>query len=86
MQLSMRWAERCKRAFGGRAAAGRALFGIVQGGDDRGLRAESAAALTAIGFDGYAIGGLAVGEPQEMMFDDDRDATCRSCRPTGRAT
>src|SRR5262249_17379674 len=62
MRLSLRWAERCKRAFEG-VAAGRALFGIVQGGDDQALRAESARALTGIGFDGYAIGGLAVGEP-----------------------
>jgi len=67
MQLSLRWAERCKRAFGG-AAAGRALFGIVQGGDDQKLRTESVRALTGIGFDGYAIGGLAVGESQEVML------------------
>jgi queuine tRNA-ribosyltransferase len=68
MTLSLRWAERCKRAFGG-AAAGRALFGIVQGGDDQTLRQESARALTDIGFDGYAIGGLAVGEPQSVMLE-----------------
>jgi len=68
MQLSLRWAERCKRAFE-RAPPGRALFGIVQGGDDKDLRETSARALTAIGFPGYAIGGLAVGEPQEVMFD-----------------
>jgi queuine tRNA-ribosyltransferase len=67
MRLSLRWAERCKRAFEG-AGPGRALFGIVQGGDDAGLRLESARALTAIGFPGYAIGGLAVGEPQEVML------------------
>jgi len=67
MQLSLRWAERCKRAFEG-APAGRALFGIVQGGDDRELREASAAALAAIGFDGYALGGLAVGETQEVML------------------
>jgi queuine tRNA-ribosyltransferase len=66
MKLSLRWAERCKSAFA--ATPGRALFGIVQGGDDRGLRAESARGLVDIGFDGYAIGGLAVGEPQEVMF------------------
>src|ERR1700739_3824414 len=59
MQLSLRWAERCKRAFEN-AAPGRALFGIVQGGDDQHLREESVRALTALGFDGYAIGGLAV--------------------------
>jgi queuine tRNA-ribosyltransferase len=67
MQLSLRWAERCKRAFEG-AASGRALFGIVQGGDDLALRLQSARALVDIGFQGYAIGGLAVGEPQEVML------------------
>jgi queuine tRNA-ribosyltransferase len=66
MQLSLRWAERCKRAFD--HARGRALFGIVQGGDIPGLRIESARALADIGFDGYAIGGLAVGEPQQVML------------------
>jgi queuine tRNA-ribosyltransferase len=68
MDLSLRWAERSKRAFEGRAQEGYALFGIVQGGDDMALRAQSAAALTDIGFHGYAIGGLAVGEPQEVML------------------
>ena len=68
MKLSLRWAERCKRAFEG-AAPGRALFGIVQGGDDPALRLQSARALVDIGFAGYAIGGLAVGEPQEVMFE-----------------
>jgi queuine tRNA-ribosyltransferase len=67
MTLSLRWAERCKRAFEA-APAGRALFGIAQGGDDQGLREASMRALTGIGFDGYAIGGLAVGEPQETML------------------
>jgi queuine tRNA-ribosyltransferase len=67
MHLSLRWAERCKRAFE-RAPEGRALFGIVQGGDDPALRTESARALTGIGFHGYAIGGLAVGEPQDVML------------------
>jgi queuine tRNA-ribosyltransferase len=67
MQLSLRWAERCKRAFAG-APAGRALFAIVQGGDDKRLRLESARALVDMGFDGYAIGGLAVGEPQDVML------------------
>jgi queuine tRNA-ribosyltransferase len=66
-ELSLRWAERCKRAFEG-AASGRALFGIVQGGDDKQLRAESARALIDLGFDGYAIGGLAVGESQDVML------------------
>ncbi|MFN0022644.1 MAG: tRNA guanosine(34) transglycosylase Tgt, partial [Parvularculaceae bacterium] len=67
MRLSLRWAERCKRAFEG-AASGRALFGIMQGGDSLPLRQESARALVDIGFHGYAIGGLAVGEPQPMML------------------
>ena len=67
MRLSLRWAERSKAAFG--RPEGRALFGIVQGGDDAALRVESAKALAAIGFDGYAIGGLAVGEPQDVMLN-----------------
>ncbi|WP_417581587.1 tRNA guanosine(34) transglycosylase Tgt [Pelagibacterium sp.] len=66
MALSIRWAERSKRAFDN--AKGRALFGIVQGGDNSELRSRSAAGLIDIGFDGYAVGGLAVGEPQEVMF------------------
>ena len=67
MRLSLRWAARAKRAFEG-AAPGRALFGIVQGGDDAALRTASARALVDIGFPGYAIGGLAVGEPQAVML------------------
>lgn len=66
MRLSMRWAQRSRDAFGDRP--GHALFGIMQGGVTRELREESAEALKAIGFDGYAIGGLAVGEGQEAMF------------------
>jgi queuine tRNA-ribosyltransferase len=66
MRLSMRWAARSREAFGDRP--GHALFGIVQGGVTRELREESAEALKGIGFDGYAIGGLAVGEGQEAMF------------------
>ena len=66
MRLSMRWALRSREAFGDRP--GHALFGIAQGGVTRDLREESAAALRVIGFDGYAIGGLAVGEGQEAMF------------------
>jgi queuine tRNA-ribosyltransferase len=66
MRLSMRWAARSKEAFGDRP--GHALFGIMQGGVNQELREESAQALTEIGFDGYAIGGLAVGEGQEAMF------------------
>ena len=67
MRLSMRWAARSKDAFGDRP--GHALFGIMQGGLEQDLREESAKALTEIGFDGYAVGGLAVGEGQEAMFD-----------------
>jgi queuine tRNA-ribosyltransferase len=67
MLLSLRWAERCKRAFEG-APDGYMTFGIVQGGDIAELRRESARALVDIGFHGYAIGGLAVGEPQAVML------------------
>jgi queuine tRNA-ribosyltransferase len=66
MRLSLAWAERSKRAFGNQP--GRALFGIVQGGAVERLRVESAQKLIAMGFDGYAIGGLAVGEPQATML------------------
>jgi queuine tRNA-ribosyltransferase len=67
LALSMRWAKRSKEAFG--EQPGRACFGIVQGGVFAPLRARSAEALQDIGFDGYAIGGLAVGEGQTAMFD-----------------
>ena len=66
MRLSMRWARRSRDAFGDRP--GHALFGIQQGSVFPDQRAESAEALRAIGFDGYAVGGLAVGEGQEAMF------------------
>ncbi|MBV8593823.1 MAG: tRNA guanosine(34) transglycosylase Tgt [Caulobacteraceae bacterium] len=66
MRLSLRWGERSKAAFG--RLPGRAVFGIVQGGVEADLRAKSARALVEIGFDGYAIGGLAVGEPQAEML------------------
>ncbi|WP_372572515.1 tRNA guanosine(34) transglycosylase Tgt [Ruegeria jejuensis] len=66
MRLSMRWAQRSRDAFGDRP--GHALFGIQQGGLEQDFREESAAALREIGFDGYAVGGLAVGEGQEAMF------------------
>ncbi|HEY6814613.1 MAG TPA: tRNA guanosine(34) transglycosylase Tgt [Croceibacterium sp.] len=70
MEMSMRWARRSRDAFdaGGEHAEAAALFGIQQGALDRELRLGSAQALTEIGFDGYAIGGLAVGEGQEAMF------------------
>ena len=67
MELSMRWAARSKAAFGDRP--GHALFGIQQGGLEQDLRGESAEKLIEIGFDGYAVGGLAVGEGQEAMFE-----------------
>ena len=67
MRLSMRWAQRSRDAFGDRP--GHALFGIMQGGVSQPLRAESASKLNEIGFDGYAIGGLAVGEGQAAMFE-----------------
>lgn len=67
MELSLRWAERSKTAFGGQP--GHALFGIVQGGVYRDLRTRSARVLSDTGFDGYAVGGLAVGEGQTLMLD-----------------
>jgi queuine tRNA-ribosyltransferase len=66
MRLSLHWAERCRRAFGDQP--GKALFGIVQGGAVERLRAESARELVGLDLKGYAIGGLAVGEPQEVML------------------
>jgi queuine tRNA-ribosyltransferase len=71
---SLDWARRCLAAFArcrdaGLASAGQALFGIVQGGTDGELRKRSADALVAMDFPGYAVGGLAVGEPQEVMLD-----------------
>jgi queuine tRNA-ribosyltransferase len=67
MEMSVRWAERCKVAFGNQP--GKAMFGIVQGGDQPALRVKSAEALRALDLKGYAIGGLAVGEPQAVMLD-----------------
>jgi queuine tRNA-ribosyltransferase len=72
MAMSMRWAKRSKAAFAEQTdeeRTGRACFGIVQGGTFPDLRVRSAEALKEIGFDGYAVGGLAVGEPQAAMFD-----------------
>ena len=66
MELSLRWAERCKVAFGDQP--GKAMFGIVQGGAVEALRVRSAEALAAMDLKGYAIGGLAVGEPQDVML------------------
>jgi queuine tRNA-ribosyltransferase len=67
MEMSVRWAERCKVAFGNQP--GKAMFGIVQGGDQADLRVRSAQALAALDLKGYAIGGLAVGEPQDVMLE-----------------
>ncbi len=80
MELSVRWAQRSKDAFTVRNGYG--IFGIVQGGIWEDLRIASAEALTSIGFDGYAIGGLAVGEPQAEMFQT-LDYTC-PCLPEDR--
>jgi queuine tRNA-ribosyltransferase len=68
MRLSLRWAERSRREWDRVPAERNALFGIVQGGMHEGLRNESLAGLRGIGFDGYAIGGLSVGEPKEAMM------------------
>jgi queuine tRNA-ribosyltransferase len=73
MELSLRWAERCKTAFGDQP--GKAMFGIVQGGDFTDLRVKSADALKSMDLKGYAIGGLAVGEPQAVMLEM-LEATC----------
>lgn len=73
MELSLRWAQRCKDAFG--IQAGKAMFGIVQGGDNVPLRERSAEALKGLHLKGYAVGGLAVGEPQQVMMDM-LDVTC----------
>ncbi|MHC5308109.1 tRNA guanosine(34) transglycosylase Tgt [Bartonella sp. LJL80] len=73
MELSLRWAERCKTAFGHQP--GKAMFGIVQGGDNPRLRERSATALKEMGLKGYAVGGLAVGEPQHVMMAM-LEATC----------
>jgi queuine tRNA-ribosyltransferase len=67
MEMSIRWAERCKIAFGDQP--GKAMFGIVQGGDIPHLRIRSAEALKQLDLKGYAVGGLAVGEPQHVMLD-----------------
>jgi queuine tRNA-ribosyltransferase len=67
MEMSLRWADRCKTAFGDQP--GRAMFGIVQGGDVPALRVRSAEALASLDLKGYAVGGLAVGEPQDVMLD-----------------
>jgi queuine tRNA-ribosyltransferase len=73
MELSLRWAERCRTAFG--EQPGKAMFGIVQGGDVARLRERSADQLAALGLKGYAVGGLAVGEPQAVMLEM-LEATC----------
>jgi len=69
LELTLRWAARSKAAHTGPAAASQALFGIVQGGADAELRTRAARATMALGFDGYAIGGMAVGEPKPAMYD-----------------
>ncbi|MDJ0513498.1 MAG: tRNA guanosine(34) transglycosylase Tgt, partial [Methyloceanibacter sp.] len=69
LDLSMRWAERSKAAFEKTSVPGQALFGIVQGSVYADMREDSARTLAGIGFPGYAVGGLAVGEGQQAMFD-----------------
>jgi queuine tRNA-ribosyltransferase len=81
MQLSLRWAARSRTAFG--SQPGKGIFAIVQGGVNERLRRASAAELTGIGFEGYAIGGLAVGEGQELMLRT-LDFPPRYCRRTNR--
>src|SRR5947209_5907796 len=87
VERSLVWAERCRRTFAtelekGRAGRGQALFGIVQGGIDVSLRTRSADALVAMDLPGYAIGGLAVGEPQQAMLDTVE--LCTGRLPTGK--
>jgi len=69
LELTLRWAARSKSPHAGSPAAAQALFGIVQGGTDADLRTRATRATVELGFDGYAIGGLAVGEPKPMMYD-----------------
>jgi queuine tRNA-ribosyltransferase len=69
LELTLRWAARSKAAHAGPAGAGQALFGIVQGGADAELRTRAVRAMVELGFDGYAIGGMAVGEPKPAMYD-----------------
>jgi len=83
MQRSLRWARRCRDEFDRLRGAG-ALFGIVQGGMFEALREESVAGLLAIGFDGYAIGGLSVGEPKPQMLAMMRHAAARLPQPAPR--
>ncbi len=85
MQLSLRWAERSLAAFEEHGKAGRALFGIVQGGVHPELRAQSAEALTSMSFHGYSVGGLAVGEGQKLMFEM-LSSTTPLLPPINRAT
>ncbi|HSH43227.1 MAG TPA: tRNA guanosine(34) transglycosylase Tgt [Arenicellales bacterium] len=80
MELSLRWARRCRDAHGDHPSA---LFGIVQGGMFTDLRAESLAGLVDIGFDGYALGGLSVGEPKPLMYRMVRE--CAPRMPAGSA-
>ena len=82
LALSTRWALRSKVAFGGQSEQGRALFGIVQGGINPAFRRRSAGELVEIGFDGYAIGGLAVGEGHEAMVET--IAVTTPCLPANR--
>ena len=86
MRLSLRWAERCKRAFEARPRRAARCSASCRAATIRRCARQRAARSIDIGFQGYAIGGLAVGEPQEVMLRDDRRRPRRRCRPTGRAT
>jgi queuine tRNA-ribosyltransferase len=69
LELTLRWAARSKAVHVGRGLGSQVMFGIVQGGTDEALRSRAARATVELGFDGYAIGGMAVGEPKAMMYD-----------------
>jgi queuine tRNA-ribosyltransferase len=69
LELTLAWAERCRDAHAREGGHGQALFGIVQGGTSETLRLEAVERTVALGFDGYAIGGMAVGEPKPLMYD-----------------
>ena len=85
LALTLRWLLRSRGGASERETLGQALFGIVQGGIYEALRRRAVERRRALGFDGYAIGGLAVGEPKPVMYDDHRARAPGSCRRTGRA-
>jgi queuine tRNA-ribosyltransferase len=82
LELTLRWAARSKAAHAGSRAGDQAMFGIVQGGADPDLRRRAARATVDLGFEGYAIGGMAVGEPKPAMYD--LTELVASCLPAGQ--